>query len=175
MLYTEEKINKYLNIINNYKKNLNDKSTLALCKGCKKKEFFDIYFGQRICCECGVLNGHVLGLYDVKDYDRVHYKKKSVYYRKYYFNKKIYQISKIINLSDEEKCKLYNRLMSFNLFISKCNQNYSRNRMISTNYVIKKILVEINIEKSKKMNNKISLKTLEKYDRWWEYYKELLK
>ena len=175
MSYTEEEIKKYLNIINNYKKNLDDKSTVASCKGCKKTEFFVIDFGQRICRECGVVNGHVLGLYDVKDYDRVHYRKKSIYHRKYYYNKKVDQISKIIDLSDEEKCKLYDRLMSINLFITKCNQEYSRKRMISINYVIKKILAEMDIEKSKSIKLKISPKTLETYDRWWETYKELIK
>ena len=38
--------------------------------------------------ECGVANGHVLGFYDNKDFDRLHYRKKSVYQRKYYYEKK---------------------------------------------------------------------------------------
>ncbi|CAH3154498.1 unnamed protein product, partial [Porites evermanni] len=87
------------------------------CLGCKNTESFFIDFGQKICYECGIVNGHVLGFYDMKDYDRVHYRKKSIYHRKYYYDKKVNQISKLIDLPDEQKCELYNRLLKIDNYI----------------------------------------------------------
>ena len=121
MFYTEEEIKKYLDILHNYKleRKVVKKVALASCLGSNTKSFY-IDFGYKICDKCGTLNGHVLGFYDLKDYDRVHYRKKSVYYRKYYYEKKINQISKIINLNDEEKSKLYDKLLMIdNLIIKK--------------------------------------------------------
>ena len=55
------------------------------------------------------------------------------------------------------------------------NKQYFRKRMINITYVIKKILDEMGCEKYKNLELKISPKTLEIYDSWWETYKELLK
>ena len=73
--------------------------------------FFTIDSGYKICDYCGVENGHVLGFYDVKDYDRLYFTKKSICHRKYHYEKKVNQISKRINLTDEQKCELYDKLM----------------------------------------------------------------
>ena len=77
MAYTEEEIKKYLDILHNYKVERNcylGKTTgKAKCKNCSNTENFTIDWGQKICNECGVLNGHVLGLFDIKDLD---YRKK---------------------------------------------------------------------------------------------------
>ncbi|CAH3189413.1 unnamed protein product, partial [Porites evermanni] len=80
------------------------------CSNCSNTEFFTIDSGYKICDECGTENGHVLGLFDVKDLDRLHYRKKSIYHRKYHYEKKVNEISKRINLNDEEKCELYDKL-----------------------------------------------------------------
>ena len=178
MSYTEEEIKKYLNILHNYKEESEGvkKTTVASCLGCKNTESFLIEFGQKICYECGMINGHVLGFYDVKDYDRVHYRKKSIYHRKYYYDKKVNQISKLIDLCDEQKCELYNLLLKIDNDIMKnINKHYFRKRMINLNYIIKKILEEMGCEKYKSLELKISPKTLETYDSWWKTYKELIK
>ena len=176
MSYTEEEIKKYLNILHNYKKSEVVKSTVASCLGCKNTECFFIDFGQKICYECGTINGHVLGIYDVKDFDRVHYKKKSIYQRKYYYDKKVNNISKQINLTYEEKCQLYNKLLKINNDIMvHINKQYYRKRMINITFIIKKILDEMGCEKYKNINFKINPKTLENYSSWWKTYKELIK
>ena len=179
MPYTEEEIKKYLNILHNYKVEESEgvkKSKVASCLGCKNTESFFIDFGQKICYNCGMVNGHVLGFYDVKDYDRVHYRKKSIYHRKYYYDKKVNKISKLINLTYEQTCELYNRLLKIdNYIMENINKQYFRKRMINITYVIKKILDEMGCEKYKSLELKISPKTLETYDSWWETYKELLK
>ena len=112
MSYTEEEIKKYLDILHNYSSQpMQQINPNSKCSNCQNSEFFTIDSGYNICDECGVANGHVLGFYDVKDYDRLYYRKKSIYHRKYHYEKKVNQISKRINLNDEQKCELYDRLI----------------------------------------------------------------
>ena len=111
MNYSEEEINKYLNILSNYNKSMPQFTTKSKCKNCSNTESFTIDLGLKICDKCGVLNGYVLGQFDIKDLDRLYYRKKSIYIRKYHYEKKVNQISKRINLDDECKCELYDRLV----------------------------------------------------------------
>ena len=139
MSYTEEEINKYLNILNNYNKPMQQFSPKSKCLNCPNTESFTIDSGLKICDECGVSNGYVLGLFDLKDFDRLHYRKKSIYHRKYHYEKKVNQISKRINLTDEQKCQLYDRLLKIdNLIMEILNKQYFRKRLININYLIKK-------------------------------------
>ena len=174
MSYTNEEINKYLNILHNYNKPMQQFTPKSKCKGCPNKESFTIDLGFKICDECGTLNGHVLGQFDLKDYDRLYYRKKSIYHRKYHYEKKVNQISKLINLNDEQKCELYDRLIKIDNYVMKIlNKQYFRKRMININYLTKKILEEMGCEKYKLIVLKISSQTLEIYEKWWISYKEL--
>ena len=177
MVYTEEEIKKYLDILHNYKKPpIQQVSKKAQCLNCPNTEFFTIDYGQKICEKCGTANGYVLGLFDVKDLDRLHYRKKSIYHRKYHYEKKVNEISKRINLTDEEKCKLYDNLTKIDNHIMEIlNKQYFRKRMININYLTKKILEEMGCEKYKLIELKISSITLEIYEKWWDSYKGLNK
>ena len=179
MYYTEEEIKKYLDILNNYK--IESEGVIGgtygstICKGCSNTESFSSYLGQNMCNECGTLNGHVLGQFDIKDFDRLYYRKKSIYHRKYYYDKKIKNISKLINLTDEQKIELYNRLLKIdNYNINIINKQYFRKRMININYVIKKFLEKMGCENYKNIKIKINPQTLEIYDKWWKSYNNLL-
>ena len=55
------------------------------------------------------------------------------------------------------------------------NKQYFRKRMISIEYLIKKLLEEMGFEKYKLIYLKISPQTLEIYEKWWDSYKELNK
>ena len=139
MSYTEEEIKKYLNILHNYNKPIQQFTPKSKCKGCPNTESFSIDSGLKICDECGIENGHVLGLFDVKDLDRLYYRKKSIYHRKYHYEKKVNEISKRINLTDEEKCKLYDKLTKIDNHMTEIlNKQYLRKRMINIIYLIKK-------------------------------------
>ena len=176
MTNTEEEITKYLEILNNYNKPMQQISPKSKCLNCSNTEFFTIDFGYKICDECGVLNGHVLGLYDVKDFDRLHYRKKSIYHRKYHYEKKVNQISKRINLNDDEKCELFDKLIKIDKYVMEIlNKQYFRKRMININYFIKKLLEEMGCEKYKLIVLNISPQTLDIYEKWWISYKELSK
>ena len=178
MSYTEEEINKYLNILHNYSSKPEEEvSKKSKCLGCPNKESFTIDSGYKICDECGTANGHVLGQFDIKDFDRLHYRKKSIYHRKYHYEKKVKHIANLIHLNDEEKCGLYDKLLRIdNIIMEKLNEQYFRKRMININYLIKKLLEEMGGEPSKAsklIELKISPQTLEIYDQWWASYKDL--
>ena len=175
MLYTEEQIKKYQEILNNYtSKPIEESNLKAKCCACENRTSFTIDYGYKICDECGVANGHVLGFYDVKDCDRLYYRKKSVYQRKYHYEKKVNQVSKRINLTDEQKYELYSKLMTIdNNVMEILNKQYRRKRMISIFYLIKKLLAEMGCEKYKLVYLKISPQTLDNYENWWVSYKSL--
>ena len=179
MSYTEDQIKQYLEILHKYASQPveeEDNSKKARCCNCQNSECFTIDSGYKICDYCGVANGHVLGFYDVKDYDRLYFRKKSIYHRKYHYEKKVNQISKRINLNDEQKCELYDRLIKIDNYIMEIlNKQYFRKRMININYLTKKLLEEMGCEKYKLIELKISPQTLEIYDQWWTSYKNLKK
>ena len=161
MSYTEDQIKKYLEILNNYtSKPEEEVSRKSKCCNCQNSECFTIDSGYKICYYCGVANGHVLGFYDVKDYDRLYFRKKSIYHRKYQYEKKVNQISKRINLTDEQKCELYDKLIKIdNYTMEILNKQYFRKRMISIEYLMKKLLEEMGCEKYKLIYLKISPQT----------------
>lgn len=162
MTYSEEEIKKYLSILEAYKPKPKPKRP-----SCKNKLIE--YKGLILCKCCSQVKGNVLKS-EIKDYERTHYNKKSVYHRKYYFEKKV---NKIRCLSEEEKNKLYEKLLDLN---SKCikivNEQFARKRMISINFIILKILEEMKCDKKFKI--KISDKILTIYNEWWETYKSIL-
>ena len=115
-----------------------------------------------------------LGYYDQKDYDRLHFRKKSIYQRKYYYEKKVNQVSKRLQLTEDEKYDLYNKLMSIDNHVMEIlNKQFCRKRMISIFYLIKKFLEEMGNEKYKLVRLKTSGSTLENYEKWWAGYKSL--
>ena len=175
MSYTEDQIKKYLEILHNYtSKPIEEVNLKAKCSNCENRESFTIDYGYKICEECGLGNGHVLGFYDNKDCDRLHYQKKSVYQRKYYYEKKVNQVSKSINLTNKQKNKLLSKLMKIdNNVMEILNNQYCRKRMISIFYLIKKLLAEMGCEKYKLVYLKISPQTLDNYENWWDSYKSL--
>ena len=175
MTYTEEEIKKYLEILHNYTKKPEEEISIkAKCCNCQNSECFTIDSGFKICDYCGVANGNVLGFYDVKDYDRLYFRKRSIYQRKYHYEKKVSQVSKRLNLTDEQRYELYNKLMAIDNHVMKIlNKQYFRKRMISIGYLIKKILEEMGCEKYKLIYLKISSKTLEIYEKWCDSYNDL--
>ena len=176
MTYTKEEIEKYLEILKSYKTQSEDveECKKVKCRNCQSDRF-SIELGYNICEECGLTTGHVLGYFDLKEYDRFHFRKKSIYQRKYHYEKKVNQVSKRLNLTDEQKCELYDKLMTIDNHVMEIlNKQFCRKRMISIFYLIKKLLEEMGCEKSKLVYLKISPQTLENYEKWWDSYKSLL-
>ena len=167
MCYKEDQIKKYLEILHNYTKNISDEPKMqsSQCSNCENSENFAIYQGYKICEECGITNGHVLGYFDPKEYDRLYFRKKSVYQRKYYYEKKIKQIP---NLTGEEKDGLYQKLMEIDEGVMKqVNKDFKRKRMINIFFIINKFLEEMGLNT---IHLNISTQTRDYYDRWWNSY-----
>ena len=179
MCYTEEQIEKYLEILNNYNnastnQAVEDANRKVRCWNCQSDCFF-VNSGYKICDSCGASNGHVLGYYDQKDYDRLHFRKKSIYQRKYHYEKKIDQVSKRLHLTEDQKYCLYNKLMAIDNHVMKIlNKQFCRKRMISIFYLIKKFLEEMGNEKYKLVGLKISGQTLANYEKWWKVTNHLI-
>ena len=176
MCYTEEQIKKYLEILRSYNNTHSEgeKNTKVRCRNCQSDSFF-VELGYNICDFCGTSNGHVLGYFDLKEYDRLHFRKKSIYQRKYHYEKKVNQVSRRLHLTEDQKYELYNKLMAIDNHVMEIlNKKYCRKRMISIFYLIKKLLEEMGNEKYKLVYLKISPQTLANYEKWWDSYKSLL-
>ena len=177
MHYTNEQIERYLKVLNNYNKKSEEdivESKKAKCLNCSNTDNFSIYLGYNICDDCGLTNGHVLGYFDLKEYDRFHFRKRSIYQRKYHYDKKVNQVSKRLNLNDDEKCELYSKLMAIDNHVMEIlNKQFCRKRMINIFYLIKKLLQEMGCEKYELVYLKISKQTFAYYEKWWNSYKSL--
>lgn len=166
-MYTKEEIKKYTKILNSQQPSIDTRNK---CKNCGTSNFI-IEYGHYICEDCGLMNGHVLGYFDIKEYERFYFRKKSIYQRKYHYEKKIKQIT---NLSDEEQYVLFKKLMGIDEeIIKKVNKESSRKRMINILYIIKRMLEEMGFNHKIQLN--ISPQTNEYYDKWWESYIRLRK
>ena len=176
MTYTKEEIEKYLQILRSYNNSESEEEvcTKVRCSNCQSDSFL-VDSGYNICDSCGSTNGHVLGYFDLKEYYRLHFRKKSIYQRKYHYEKKVDQVSRRLHLTEDQKCELYNKLMNIDNHVMEIlNKQFCRKRMISIFYLIKKILEEMGCEKYKLVYLKISNQTMENYEKWWDSYKSLL-
>ena len=174
MPYSEEEIKKYMTILHNYTKPLEkETSQITRCWNCQETDF-DIVSGFKLCENCGSQNEHVLGYLDKIDYDRLLFRKKSIYQRKYHYEKRVNQISKRLKLTEDEKYELYNKLMEIdNSVMEILNKQFCRKRMISIVYLIKKILEEMGNVKYKLVYMNIGDQTLANYEKWWQSYKSI--
>ena len=174
MSYSEAEIKKYLEIIKKYtkpKEEETDKKTK--CWYCQESDF-EIDKGFKICQNCESYNEHVLGYFDKRDQDRLIFRKKSIYQRKYHYEKKVNQISKRLKLTEDEKYYLFKKLLELdNCVLEKLNKQFSRKRTINIVFLIKKMLEEMSNDKHKLVELNIGDQTLENYENWWQSYKSL--
>ena len=174
MSFTEAEIKKYLDIILNYTKSpKNETNRKISCSSCQEKEF-DLVAGYVFCENCGKQNGRYFDSFDKRDQNRLLFRKKSFYQRKYHFEKKVNQVSKRLNLSEDEKYNLYLKLLEIdNRIMEKLNEQFNRKRSINVIFLIKKILEEMNNPKYSLVELNIGDQTLENYQNWWQSYKSL--
>ena len=172
MSYSEEEIQKYFEIIQKYTKSpKKETDRKTKCWNCQETDF-EIDKGFKICENCGCQNEAVLAYFDKRDQDRLVYRKKSIYQRKYHYEKKVKQISKRLNLSEDEKYNLYLKLLEIdNKIMEELNKKFNRKRSISIVFLIKKILEEKRNPKHKLVDLSIGEQTLENYEKWWHCYK----
>ena len=174
MSYSDDEIKKYLDIFHNFTKSpKNETDRKISCWNCQETEF-DLVSGFVFCMKCGSQNGRYFDSFDKRDQDRLIFRKKSIYQRKYHYEKKVKQISKRLNLTEDEKYNLYLKLLEIdNKIMEDLNKQFNRKRTISIVFLIKKILEEIKNPKHKLVELSIGDQTLENYENWWNSYKSL--
>lgn len=116
MRYTEEEIDRFIEIVKSVDKPLPPpKSNRVTCKYCDGQDIF-IQSGYYYCSNCFISLGHVLGFYDKTDFERFHFRQKSIYQRKYHYQNKIKEVMNKFNLvlSEDEQYEAYQKLMEIN-------------------------------------------------------------
>ena len=174
MSYSEDEIKKYLDIIHNYTKSpKKETDRKTRCWNCKETDF-ELVSGFKICVNCSSQNERYLGYFDKRDFDRLLFRKKSVYQRKYHYEKKVNQISKRLKLTEDEKYDLFKKLMEIDENAMEIlNKQFCRKRTINIVFLIKKMLEEMGNDKHKLVELNIGDQTLENYENWWGSYKSL--
>ena len=123
--------------------------------------------GMQVCRSCGVIQGYTYVKEYVDFYENRHrFIRKSVYNRKYHVNNNILKIQEKygIELSNSQKRKIDAIYSDIGKVISQVNGK--RKRMISINYIMRKIFDMMGIPHEQIPISK-SKKTLAFYDRYW--------
>ena len=173
MPFTDNEIQNYLDILSTYTKSPDKTDRKISCSNCQNTDF-DLVAGFVFCVNCGLQNGRYFDSFDKRDSDRLLFRKKSFYQRKYHYEKKVNQVSQRLNLSEDEKYSLYLKLMEIdNSVMEELNKQFNRKRSISIVFLIKKILEEMRNPKHSLVEFSIGDQTMENYENWWHSYKSL--
>ena len=130
MSYSEEEIQKYLNILHSYTFNntyLSSQDTIPLkppekvsCHNCNNTHFIN-HNGYRYCNKCFQSIGHILGYNEITESDTCCFRQKSIYKRDYHYQNKIEEINKKFDLkiSSDEKYELLLKLRKIDNTVMK--------------------------------------------------------
>ena len=123
--------------------------------------------GMQVCRSCGVVQGYNYAKEYVDFYENRHrFIRKSVYHREYHINNLLLKIEEKYNIeiSHHQKCKIERVFVEIGNIIDQVNG--TRKRMISVNFIMRKIFKMMGIPYKNIPINK-SKKTLAFYDRYW--------
>ena len=123
--------------------------------------------GMSVCLSCGIVQGYNIASEYVDFYEKIHlFKRKSVYHREYHIKNTIMDIQQKYNIkiSYHNKRKIERVFAEIGKIIDQVN-NY-RKRMISINFILRKLLKMMGIP-YKKIPISKSKKTLAFYNKYW--------
>ena len=154
MTYSEEEIQKYLSILQNFEDGLNiifpvknehfppKTPEHVLCENCGNTHFFQDG-GFSYCKKCFYSVGRVF-IKEITFKDRCCFRQKSIYKREYHYQNKIEEINRKFDLdmSSQEKFELLLKLQKIDKVMKKINEKWKRKRMINISYLIKRVLSE---------------------------------
>ena len=183
MNYSEE-IQKYLNILQNFKDVLNVYSSVkdenippktperVSCNNCGNTHFFKDG-GVRYCNKCFYSVGCVF-VNEVTYKDRCFLKQKCIYKREYHYQNKIEEINKkfALKMSSNEKYELLLKLQKIDKVMEKINEKWKRKRLINITYLIKRVLSEYDKKRTDKIQLHLSEKILKFYDERYDEYQK---
>ena len=134
MTYSEEEIQKYLNILHSFNGNYNNtvfydtiplkKPEKVSCYNCGITHFIEDD-GLSYCNKCFHSIGHILGYSEITANDRCCFRQKSIYKRDYHYQNKIEVINTKFNLemSSDEKFELLLKLQKIDKVMEKLMKN----------------------------------------------------
>ena len=184
MSYSEEEIQKYLNILQNYKDGLDIISPVkdelvppetpekVSCENCGNTHFFKDG-GYRYCKKCV----HSVGRVFIKEMtfkDRCCFRQKCIYKREYHYQNKIEEINRNFGLemSSQEKFELLLKLQKIDKVMEKINEKWKRKRLINITYLMKRVLSETGESRADKIQLHLSQKILNFYDEWYDHFQK---
>ena len=184
MTYSEEEIQKYLSILQNFKDGLNIISPVkdenippktperVSCENCGNTHFFKDG-GYRYCKKCFYSVGHVF-IKEVTFKDRCCFRQKCIYKREYHYQNKIEEINRKfgLGLSLQEKYELLLKLQKIDKVLEKINEKWERKRLINISYLIKRVLSEYDKTRADKIQLHLSEKILKFYDEWYDNFEK---
>ena len=184
MTYSEEEIQKYLTILQNYRDELNIISPIkdenippkiperASCENCGNTHFFKDG-GYRYCKKCFYSVGRVF-IKEISFKDRCCFRQKCIYKREYHYQNKIEEINKYFGLemSSQEKFELLLKLQKIDKVMEKINEKWKRKRLINISYLIKRVLSEHDKTRADKIQLHLSEKILKFYDEWYDNFQK---
>ena len=124
-------------------------------------------YGMRVCRSCGVVQGYDYVKEYVDFYENIHkFVRKSVYHREYHINSILLNIEDLYNIkiSNCQKHKIDAIYVEIGKVLNEVNG--TRKRMISVNFIMRKIFKMMGIP-YKNIPISKSKKTLAFYDRYW--------
>ena len=184
MTYSEEEIQKYLSILQNFKDGLNIVSPVkdeyippktpekVSCENCGNTHFFKDG-GFRYCKKCFYSVGRVF-IKEITFKDRCCFKQKCIYKRDYHYQNKIEEINKKYDLKMycNERYELLLKLQKIDKVMEKINEKWKRKRLINITYLIKRVLSEYDKLRADKIQLHLSEKILKFYDEWCDNFKK---
>ena len=123
--------------------------------------------GMLACLSCGIVQGYELASEYVNFYENRHkLKRKSVYHREYHINNTIMDVKQKygIEISHHQKCKIDAIFTETGKILNEVND--TRKRMISVNFIMRKIFKMMGIP-YKNIPISKSKKTLAFYNQYW--------
>ena len=165
MTYSEEEIQKYLSILQNFKDGLNIISPVkdenippktperVSCENCGNTHFFFKDGGYRYCKKCFYSVGRVL-IKEISFKDRCCFRQKCIYKREYHYQNKIEETNRKfgLGLSSQEKYELLLKLQKIDKLMEKISEKWNRKRLINISYLIKRVLSETDNQEQTKLN-----------------------
>ena len=168
-VFSQEEIDEYIRVLKKYE------SSKPKEKSECEHEFEEHSQGLLICLKCASVIKSLEHSSSYNDYFRCHFKKKSVYDRRYHFENKVNFLIKKFDLDFDSNTldKLYKILNEINdkEILKKINTEFDRKRLIGINFLIKKILEVIKPNIAKQILIRNSLKTQELYNNYWDKIK----
>ena len=130
--------------------------------------------GMIVCRSCGIVQRYESSAEYIDFYEnKYRMKRKSVYHRKYHINNVLTDLSSKYRITFSVKQK--NKIMKIFSEIDKIlpQINGERKRMVSVNFILKRIFKMLGIESNKLPITK-SKKTLASYEKYWKQMNELI-